>query len=216
MIELEPSGSTRCAVIWLHGLGADGSDFEPLVHQWGLVDELGARFILPHAPVQAVTLNNGMRMRAWYDIYDLDFTGPEDSAGIVRASAGLQALIEREQRRGICSENILLAGFSQGGAVALHTAVRSAEPLAGVLGLSTYLPVRERLTGELRANPAQLVVRLDHGKQDPVVPYTAALETRDRLITAGFNVEFNSYDMQHSLCPEQVDALRAWLVKRLG
>lgn len=216
MIELEPDEAARCAVIWLHGLGADGHDFEPLIRQWGLVEELRARFILPHAPVQPVTLNNGMRMRAWYDIFDLDFDGPEDEAGILAAGRQLQLLVEREQQRGIGSERILLAGFSQGGAVALHTAVRSQQPLAGVLALSAYLPLRQRLMDERCADPASLVIRLDHGELDPVVPYTAAEKTRDLLRATGFNVEFNSYPMEHGLCPPQIDSLRAWLVKRLG
>jgi phospholipase/carboxylesterase len=130
MIEIEPKSPVRSAVIWLHGLGADGHDFEPLVQQWQLADELGARFVLPHAPVRPVTLNGGMRMRAWYDIYDLDFDSDEDAEGVEQARQLLLGLIERERQRGISSENILLAGFSQGGAVALHTALRWNKPLA--------------------------------------------------------------------------------------
>ena len=171
LIEIEPKSPARSAVIWLHGLGADGPDFEPLVLQWQLADEFGARFVLPHAPVQPVTLNSGMRMRAWYDIYDLGFDGGEDAEGIERARQTLLGLIEREQQRGISSENILLAGFSQGGAVAFHTAVRWEKPLAGVLVLSAYLPLRQSLATQKRADPESLVLRMDHGEQDPVVPY---------------------------------------------
>lgn len=215
-IEIEPRVAARCAVIWLHGLGADGHDFEPLVRQWGLADELGARFILPHAPVQAVTLNGGMRMRAWYDIYDLSFDGREDATGIERARDHLLALVEQEQARGVRSENILLAGFSQGGAVALHTALRHAQPLAGVLGLSAYLPLRGRLAEERRADPARLSIRMDHGLQDTVVPYTAAQQSVDFLRAEGFQVDFNTYRMEHSLCPEQIDSLRDWIRVRLS
>jgi len=215
MIEIEPKSPARSAVIWLHGLGADGHDFEPLVKQWQLADELAARFVLPHAPVQPVTLNGGMRMRAWYDIYDLGFDGEEDAEGIAQARQLLLGLIEREQQRGISSQNILLAGFSQGGAVALHTALRWDKPLAGVLVLSAYLPLRQSLAAEKRSDPGSLVVRMDHGEQDPVVPYRAALASRELLQAAGFDVEFNSYVMEHGLCPPQVDSLRDWMVQRL-
>jgi phospholipase/carboxylesterase len=213
---MEPARPAERAVIWLHGLGADGADFAPLVQQWGLVDALAARFILPHAPVQPVTLNGGMRMRAWFDIYNLDFDDyAEDAAGIERARQQLQALIAREQQRGISSQNILLAGFSQGGAVALHTALRRDEPLAGVLALSTFLPLAERLGQEMRAAPSQLVIRMDHGYQDQVVPFRAAELSRERMRSEGFVVDFHGYAMGHSLCPEQIESLRHWLVSRL-
>jgi len=215
-IEIEPRTEARCAVIWLHGLGADGHDFAPLVQQWGVADELGARFVLPHAPVQAVTLNGGMRMRAWYDIYDLSFDSREDADGIERARGHLLTLIEQEQQRGIPSENILLAGFSQGGAVALHTALRYAKPLAGVLALSAYLPLHQRLANEKRADPDRLIIRMDHGLQDPVVPYTAARWSADYLQREGFQVNFHSYTMEHNLCPAQIDSLREWLIQHLS
>jgi phospholipase/carboxylesterase len=215
-IEIEPHTNARCAVIWLHGLGADGYDFEPLVQQWGLSDELGARFILPHAPVQPVTLNGGMRMRAWYDIYDLQFNSEEDAAGVEQARNHLLTLIEQQHQRGISSQNILLAGFSQGGAVALHTALRYEQPLAGVLVLSAYLPLRQRLADEKCAEPARLCIRMDHGLQDPVVPYTAAQHSVELLQNEGFKVDFHSYTMAHGLCPEQIDSLRAWLSRRLA
>jgi len=214
-IEIEPSVRARCSVIWLHGLGADGHDFEPLVKEWGLVDELGVRFILPHAPVQPVTLNGGMRMRAWYDIYAIGFDAEEDAVGIEHARNHLLALIEQEQQRGIESKNILLAGFSQGGAVVLHTALRYAQPLAGVLVLSTYLPLRQRLAAEKCADPGRLCIRMDHGLQDPVVPYMAAKRSVEYLLAEGFKVDFHKYTMEHSLCPEQVESLRNWLSQHL-
>ena len=179
MIEVEPRSAARSSVIWLHGLGADGHDFEPLVRQWGLVDEMDTRFVLPHAPVQPVTLNGGMRMRSWYDLYSLDFDSKEDIDGIEQARQTLLGLIEREQQRGIASEHIVLAGFSQGGALALHTALRWNEPLAGVLVLSGYLPARNNLAVEKCSRPESLVLRMDHGEQDPVVPYAMAQASRE-------------------------------------
>lgn len=216
MIEIAPTGPARCAVIWLHGLGADGYDFEPLVREWALGDEVGARFLLPHAPRRPVTLNGGMIMRAWYDIRALDFASPEDHAGIEAARRELLALIEREHARGIAMERILLAGFSQGGALALHTAVRCEQRLAGVLVLSGYLPFADRLSVERRADPDRLCIRMDHGEVDPVVPFAAALGSRKVLETQGFSVDFHRYPMAHSLCPEQIPSLRAWLSERLS
>jgi len=216
MSEIEPQGEAKCSVIWLHGLGADGHDFEPLIREWGLADRLGVHFVLPHAPHRPVTLNGGMVMRAWYDIYDLSFDQQEDREGIERARRQLLSLIEREKARGVSSEHILLAGFSQGGAVALHTALRTAEPLAGVLALSCYLPLAGTLATEKRADPEQLLIRMDHGEQDPVVPILAAQRSRDVLEAQGYHVEFHTWPMQHSLCPPQLQSLYGWLVDRLG
>ena len=215
MIEIEPESEACSSVIWLHGLGADGHDFEPLVRKWGLVDAMAVRFILPHAPVQPVTLNGGMRMRAWYDLYGLDSNSKEDTEGIEQARQTLLGLIAREQQRGIASEHILLAGFSQGGALALHTALRWNEPLAGVLVLSGYLPVPHCLATEKRLNPESLVLRMDHGEQDPVVPYGVAQASRELLQAEGFTVDFHSYAMEHNLCPDQIDSLQTWMRRRL-
>lgn len=217
-IEIEPRQAARRTVIWLHGLGADGHDFEPLLRQWGLAEELAVRFVLPHAPIQPVTLNGGMRMRAWYDIYDLRFDSAEveDTAGIERAQRLLLDLIERERRRGVDTGNILLAGFSQGGALVLYTALRYPQPLAGVLALSAYLPAPGRLAAEKRADPGQLCVRMDHGLQDQVVPYRAAQLSADIIQAEGFPVDFHSYPMEHSLCPAQIDSLRDWLRQRIS
>ena len=216
MLEIEPQGEARSAVIWLHGLGADGYDFEPLVRDWGLVDRLGVRFVLPHAPRRPVTLNVGMVMRAWYDIYDLTFDRGEDDKGVETARQHLLSLIAREQDRGIPTERILLAGFSQGGAVALHTALRIAEPLAGVLALSCYLPLASTLVAEKQADPGQLVIRMDHGDQDQVVPFVAAERSRDALEAQGYRVDFHTWPMQHSLCPPQLQSLYDWIWERLG
>jgi len=216
MLEIEPQGEARSAVIWLHGLGADGYDFEPLVRDWGLADRLGVRFVLPHAPRRPVTLNGGMVMRAWYDIYDLTFDHGEDDKGVETARQHLLSLIAREQDRGIPTERILLAGFSQGGAVALHTALRIAEPLAGVLALSCYLPLASTLVAEKQADPGQLVIRMDHGDQDQVVPFVAAERSRDALEAQGYRVDFHTWPMQHSLCPPQLQSLYDWIWERLG
>ena len=215
-IEIEPRSKARSAVIWLHGLGADGHDFEPLLRQWGLADELAVRFVLPHAPVQPVTLNGGMRMRAWYDIYDLRFDGTEDIAGIENARRMLLDLIERERHRGIDTRNILLAGFSQGGALVLHTALRYPQPLAGVLILSAWLPAAGRLASEKRADPGQFSVRMDHGTRDQVVPYPAAQKSVQAIQAEGYQVDFHSYTMEHSLGPEQISSLHDWLRQRLS
>ena len=216
MLEIEPPGEAKGTVIWLHGLGADGNDFEPLVREWGLADSLGIRFILPHAPHQPVTLNGGMVMRAWYDLYDMSFNKGEDVEGIERARQQVLSLIEREVERGVPTERILLAGFSQGAAVVLHTALRMVEPLAGVLALSGYLPRPEMLAAEKQADPAQLVIRIDHGEQDHIVPFAAAERTCAALEAVGYTVEFHAWPMQHSLCPPQVQSLRDWIAVRLG
>jgi phospholipase/carboxylesterase len=213
-LEIEPPQTARSAVIWLHGLGADGHDFEPLVRQWGLAETLGTRFVLPHAPLRPVTLNGGMVMRAWYDIYTLGFENREDREGIEQASVQLRELIDREQQRGIASDRILLAGFSQGGAVCLHTALRFPLPLAGVLALSCYLPLADRLHAERRAGP-DLTIRMDHGDRDPVVPFDLAKRSCEIITALGYRVEFNRYAMEHGLCPEQIDSLQRWLARRL-
>jgi len=215
MLEIEPSGKTKGTVIWLHGLGADGGDFEPLARDWKLADSHAIRFILPHAPQQPVTLNGGMVMRAWYDLYDLSFDKGEDVEGIEQARQHLLSLIAREQARGISADRIVLAGFSQGAAVVLHTALRLSEPLAGVLVLSGYLPQPGMLAAEKQADPEQMTIRIDHGEQDPVVPFAAATRTRDALEAQGYTVDFHAWPMQHSLCPPQVKSLYDWIAERL-
>jgi phospholipase/carboxylesterase len=215
-LEIAPDGAAHCAVIWLHGLGADGHDFEPLVRAWRLADELGARIVLPHAPPRPVTLNGGMVMRAWYDIYSLEWGNGEDAPGIETARQHVLRLVERERTRGIALDRMILAGFSQGGAVALHTALRLGEPLAGVLALSSYLPLGGQLARECRADPDRSVIRMDHGDSDPVVPLAVAERSRALIEAQGYRVEFHRYPMAHSLCPEQIESLRDWLVQRLS
>jgi phospholipase/carboxylesterase len=213
-IEVNPAGPVRGSVIWLHGLGADGHDFEPLIQQWDLVQQHGIRFVLPHAPVRPVTLNGGMEMRAWYDLTGIGVGAPEDAAGIQASSIQLEKLILRENERGIPASVIVLAGFSQGGAMVLHTGLCYPEPLAGILGLSCYLPLAATLGTEKSGQQSNTALRMDHGDSDPVVPLSLSQLSRDAIEAAGFAVEFNTYAMAHSLCAEQASSLCSWLKSR--
>ena len=208
------------AIIWLHGLGADGHDFEPIVPELQLPADMNVRFVFPHAPVRPVTINGGMSMRAWYDIISLDRDGPQDEAGIRDSSELLCQLIEREQQRGIACDRIILAGFSQGGAIASHTALRFEHRLAGLMALSTYLPLTETLQREVVTNPqAQdraLPVFMAHGSFDPVLPMALGAGSRDVLGKLGYTVEWHDYPMAHAVCIEEIRDIRAWLIKVLG
>lgn len=210
-IELDPPGPPRSSVIWLHGLGADGNDFLPIVSALRLPDELMVRFVFPNAPAMPVTVNGGYLMPAWYDIHGGAIDAQADLGGMVRSADYLQTLVETEQTRGVPAERIVLAGFSQGGVIALAAALRSSEPLAGVMALSTYLP--EALM------PQQMVARSifqAHGLVDNVVPLQLGLAARDLLVDRGHRVEWHQYEMDHSVCPEEVTDIRAWLLDRLG
>ncbi len=215
-LEITPAAAVGSSVIWLHGLGADGNDFAPLIQQWGLPDLLGTRFVLPHAPMQAVTMNGGMVSRSWYDLYDLSLRQGEDHQGMLQAQQWLLELIKRENERGVANENIVLAGFSQGGAVVLHTALRMPDPPAAVLALSTYLPHRERLADEKTASTAKLKIRIDHGDFDPVIDVKVAEHSRDLLEREGYTVDYHQYPMEHSLCEAQMKSLREWFIEILG
>jgi phospholipase/carboxylesterase len=210
-IEINPPGAVRGSVIWLHGLGADGRDFEPLIRQWDLVQQHGIRFILPHAPVRPVTMNGGMAMRAWYDLAGIKVDMPEDAAGIQASRQQLEALIRRENERGIPAGAIVLAGFSQGGAMVLHTGLRYRQRLAGILALSCYLPLAATLENQKSVEQREIALRMDHGDSDPVVPIQLAHLSRDAIQAAGFKVAFNTYPMAHSLCPEQASSIYPWL-----
>lgn len=213
-IEMNPTTAVRGSVIWLHGLGADGHDFEPLIRQWDLVQNHGIRFVLPHAPVRPVTMNGGMAMRAWYDLAGIGVDAPEDAAGIQVSRQQLEALIVREKARGIPVGAIILAGFSQGGAMVLHTGLRYPQRLAGILALSAYLPLAATLESEKSAAQMGVALRMDHGDNDPVVPLPLAKRSCDAIRAAGFTVDFNTYPMAHSLCPEQADSIYTWLKSR--
>jgi phospholipase/carboxylesterase len=215
-VEINPAGTPRACIIWLHGLGADGHDFEQLIPQLGLVDALGVRVVLPHAPRRPVTINGGSVMPAWYDIVAQDFNRGQDSAGICESEQQLQALIRREIESGIPAENILLAGFSQGGAIVLHTGLRYPQPLAGILALSSYLLQPDALAAEHAAVNDRIPIMMAHGTRDPVVPLSMAEQSREVLQQQGYRVAWHSYPMQHAVCPDEVRDIRDWLVQRLA
>lgn len=203
------------AVIWLHGLGADGHDFVPLVPELQLPAAAAIRFVFPHAELRPVTVNRGYPMRAWYDIRSLTPEGRDDVNGIIASQHRLVAYILRERLQGIASRRIVLAGFSQGGAMALQTGLRYDEPLGGVLALSTYLPLRQSLVAEAAEANRQTPLLMCHGEQDDVVTMAFGLQSRDTLLAAGYTVEWQQYLMAHSLCPSEIVRISQWLRDRL-
>jgi phospholipase/carboxylesterase len=214
-IQLETGRDPARSVIWLHGLGADGRDFVPIVGELDLPDS-PIRFVFPHAPVQPVTINNGMSMRAWYDIVADDLARREDERG-VRASQGLvEALSARERERGVPAARIVLAGFSQGGAISLQTGLRHAERLAGIMALSTYVPIASALEAERNAANGDVPIFMAHGTQDPIIPLAHARRSRELLERLGYPVEWHEYAMPHSVSPQEIDDIGAWLRRVLG
>lgn len=212
-VEVEPERAADAAVILMHGLGADGHDFESLVGELHLPPSPAFRWVFPHAPVRPVTLNGGLRMRAWFDIVALDRRAPEDEAGIRESARAISALVRDERQRGIASERIVLAGFSQGGAMALHTGLREGERLAGILALSTMLPVAARLAAEAHPASATVPILMAHGSADPLVPISLGEGSRDLLRSRGYDVDWRAYPMPHSLCAEEVADIRDWLLR---
>src|SRR5215472_16893999 len=215
-IEIESAPASDASVIWLHGLGADGNDFVPVVPELRLPPSLAVRFVFPHAPVRAVTINNGMRMRAWYDIAAADLTNRADLAGVRQSARAIEALIERERGRGIASERVVLAGFSQGGAIALYAGVRHAHRLAGVVALSTYLIGAEALAADASVANRGLPMFMGHGTADPVVQFAWGEASKRVLEAQGYTVEWHSYRMEHSVCLEEVRAIGAWIARVLS
>lgn len=215
-VVIEPQDTHRASVIWLHGLGADGHDFEPIVPALQLPAQAGVRFLFPHAPVRPVTINGGMQMRAWYDILALGLDSAEDADGIEASRAEVETLIAAEQAAGIAPDRIVLAGFSQGGAIALHAALRHPRRLAGVVGLSTYLPLRDRLDDETSPANQDIPVFMAHGSLDPMVPQQLGEWSRDRLQDSGYAVAWHSYPMQHEVVLDEIRDLGAWLAARLA
>jgi phospholipase/carboxylesterase len=213
-IEIETGDAPDAAVIWLHGLGADGHDFEPIVPELKLPRRLSLRFVFPNAPVRPVTINQGMRMRAWYDILQLG-GGREDEEGIRASQRSVEQLIERERGRGIALRRIVLAGFSQGGAIVLQTSLRHPERLAGTLALSTYLPLASTVAGERSAANQDLPIFMAHGTQDPMIPLDRAVRSRDALAALGYPVEWRDYPMPHSVCLPEINDIAAWLTRVL-
>ena len=218
-IEIETGDQPSAAVIWMHGLGADGNDFVPIVHELDLSGARPTRFVFPHAPMQPVSINNGYVMRAWYDIKWGDLEGGSkqaDERGVRASQAAVEALIERELQRGIDAERIVLAGFSQGGAIALQTGLRCSRKLAGVMALSTYLPLAGSFEQERAAANAATSVFMAHGTQDGVVPYEMGARSRDLLVQHDYTVEWHEYPMALSVCLEEIADIGAWLTKVLG
>jgi phospholipase/carboxylesterase len=215
-LELETGPRPTAAVIWLHGLGADGHDFEPIVPELDLPDVLAVRFVFPHAPTQAVTINGGAVMRAWYDVYNLQGARREDDAGVRKSQASVEALIAREKTRGVPAARLVLAGFSQGGAIALQTGLRHPERLAGIMALSTYLPLAATVTTE--ASPANRAVPIfmAHGRHDPLIPIERAVLSRDALQKAGYDVEWHEYPMEHAVCAAEIRDIATWLRRVLA
>ncbi|HEU4600503.1 MAG TPA: alpha/beta fold hydrolase [Steroidobacteraceae bacterium] len=212
---LTPAEAATASVIWLHGLGADGFDFAPVVDELRLPRTLPIRFIFPHAKHRPVTLNNGYVMRAWYDLYGLSTNSREDEAGLRDSERTVSQYIAGEIAAGIPSERIVIAGFSQGGALALYAALRYPQQLAGVIALSTYLPLRDRLAGEVSAANRNVPILMCHGVRDAVVPLTMGSASRDLLVQQGFAVEWHTYPMEHSVCMEEIAVISTWLQQRL-
>lgn len=212
---LAPQVAPTASVIWMHGLGADGRDFVPIVPQLELADTAAIRFVFPHAPRRPVTLNQGMSMRAWYDIRELSAGAAEDAAGILQSAARLDEFIERERALGIRADRIVLAGFSQGGAMALQVALRYRESLAGVLALSTYLPLRNRLAAEAGEANRAIPILMCHGLYDQLLTIQLGRLSRDALLALGFPVEWKEYEMRHEVCAEEIGDIARWLQRRL-
>ena len=213
-IELETRPKPDSAVIWLHGLGADGNDFAPIVPQLRLPPESAIRFIFPHAPSMPVTVNGGFVMPAWYDIFEMHIDRRVDTRGIIASAKAIEAFVDRELARGIAGKRIIIAGFSQGGAVAYHLALGHAVPLGGLLAMSTYLATEDILT----FNPLNkdIPIKIHHGTDDPVVPEALGRKAAARLTEKGYRVSYQSYPMEHSVCPAQIKDISTWLQTLLG
>lgn len=212
-LEISSGGKVDAAIIWLHGLGADGHDFASVVEELRLP---GVRFILPHAPQRPVTINGGYMMRAWYDLLGLEINSPQDEVGIRASQALIEALIAAEQQRGIQPQRIVLAGFSQGGAIALHTGLRHPQRLAGILALSTYIPLKPALAGEIHPANRDLPIFMAHGSFDNVISLPISQVSASLLTQHGYKLDWHEYPMAHSVCLEEITDIRKFLCKILG
>lgn len=216
-IDLNPSwNKAEASVIWLHGLGADGNDFVPIVEQFDLLDKHRVRFVFPHAPMRSITVNGGMRMRGWYDIADLDIAQKEDSIGVRDSAQIINRLIEREESLGIVSNKIVLAGFSQGGAIALFAGLRFSRPLAGIIALSTYMPLPQTFEPERSAINQATPIFMAHGIFDPIVPLILGQQAKEQLVGLGYKVNWHSYAMPHTVIPEEIEDIGKFLQKILN
>ena len=213
-IEIETGKNPTASIIWLHGLGADGNDFAPIVPELRL-SKTAIRFVFPHAPVRPVTINGGMRMRAWYDITD-GANRREDERGVRASQVLIEVLVGREKERGTKAGRLVLAGFSQGGAIALHTGLRHPERIAGIMALSTYVPVEEKLLPEASTANRDVPIFMGHGSDDPIIPLVRAEQSRNLLKSLGYPAEWHKYAMPHSVCPEELADIGTWLGKVLG
>jgi phospholipase/carboxylesterase len=210
-IEIETSASPSLSIIWMHGLGADGHDFVDIVPELGLPARAGVRFVFSHALMRPVTINGGYVMRAWYDIRDDGGVRREDPAGVRASQKAIEALIEREKERGVSSAAIVLAGFSQGGAMALHTGLRYGERLAGIMALSCSLPLADTLAAEAAPANRNVPIFMAHGTHDPMIPMARAVRARETLVGLGYRLEWHEYQMPHSVCSEEIRDISAWL-----
>jgi phospholipase/carboxylesterase len=210
-IEIESSQPAKYSVIWMHGLGADGNDFAPVGTELKARSHSDIRFVFPHAPVMPVTINNGYEMRAWYDILNFSFDTRADHDGILKSAAQIENLIAREMERGIATDNIFLAGFSQGAVMALTTGICYPKPLAGIIALSGYLPAPEEIRKNATKSNQHIPIFLAHGTEDPILPYSLGLKTHTFLTEAGYPVDWHSYDMPHSVCNEEINDLDNWM-----
>ncbi|MCB1948500.1 dienelactone hydrolase family protein [Nitrosomonas sp.] len=215
-VEIETAPEPVHAVIWMHGLGADGNDFVPIINELKLSPQKGIRFIFPHAPMRPVTINNGYVMRAWYDISGARINSMEDETGIRDAQKAIDALINHEIQRGIAAHKIVLAGFSQGGAIALQTGLRQKNRLAGILALSCYLPLSDYLPVEANVANATIPILMAHGTFDPVVPISLAVASRDSLRQANYALEWHEYPMEHTVCMQEISDIDHWLQRILS
>lgn len=213
-ITLERGKAPQHSIIWLHGLGADGEDFVSVAEEITL--PVAVRYIFPHAPKQPVSINGGFVMRAWYDIVAADIGAQQDEAGIRASQAAIEMLIEQEKSRGIAEEKIFLAGFSQGGAIALHTGLRHPARLGGIIALSSYLPLADTLTHEISLSAKSTPVFLAHGRSDPVVPYSLGKVSADKLQQLGYQLDWHEYAMAHSVCMEEVRDIERWLALKVA
>ena len=214
-VVLNPPTPADAAVIWLHGLGASGHDFVPIVPELDLPAGSAIRFVFPHAPVRPVTINGGMSMRAWYDILALTRTGLQDEAGVRASAAHVDAMIATAEASGIARSRIVIAGFSQGGAIVLHAGLRQPQPLAGVMALSTYLPLHEQVAAEITPAGHATPILMCHGRNDPTLPIELGTSSRDGLRGIGCTVDWHEYAMGHQVCAEEIVDLSRWLRARL-
>ena len=215
-VEIEPVNQTKTAIIWMHGLGANAHDFEPIVPYLNIPPELGLRFVFPNAPQRPITINGGYIMPGWYDILSMSIDRSEDEAGIRDSEHAIQSLIQREQERGIPAEKILLAGFSQGGAMALHTGLRYSETLGGILALSCYVPLLPTLAQERHPANQQIPIFMAHGQFDDIVPLALGQASAKQLRELGYQTEWRDYPMRHEVNMDEINDIGAWLRRTLS